>query len=285
MRTVAVVGLGTMGSRIARRLLDAGYDLVVWNRSPEKAAPLADLGASVAQTPAEATRRADVVITMVSDPRALKDVTEGPDGVAAGAGASTTVIQMSTVGIEPVQRLASILPAETGLLDAPVLGSIAEAESGSLKIFVGGQPALVERWTSLLSVLGSPIHVGDVGAGSAAKLVANSTLFGLLGVLGEALLLARALGLPDEVAFDVLAATPLAAQAERRRPSVETGEYPTRFSLSLARKDAGLVTGAGTNLRLAEAALAWLEEAEAAGLGELDYSALLGYMLGYPFDS
>jgi 3-hydroxyisobutyrate dehydrogenase-like beta-hydroxyacid dehydrogenase len=285
MTTVAVVGLGTMGSRIARRLLDAGYDLVVWNRSPDRAAPLADLGASVAQTPAEATRRADVVITMVSDPRALKDVTEGPDGVAAGAGASTTVIQMSTVGIEPVRRLASILPAEAALLDAPVLGSIAEVETGSLKIFVGGPLALVERWTPLLSVLGSPIHVGVVGAGSAAKLVANSTLFGVLGVLGEALLLARALGLPDDVAFEVLAATPLAAQAERRRPSVEAGEYPTRFSLSLARKDAGLVTDAGANLRLAEAALAWLEEAEAAGLGELDYSALLGYMLGYPFTS
>jgi 3-hydroxyisobutyrate dehydrogenase-like beta-hydroxyacid dehydrogenase len=280
MTTVGVVGLGTMGSRIARRLLDAGYGLVVWNRSPDKAAPLVDLGASAAQTPAEATRRTDVAITMVSDPRALKDVTEGPDGVAAGAGASSTVIQMSTVGIEPVQRLASILPAETGLLDAPVLGSIAEVESGSLRIFVGGPPVLVERWTPLLSVLGSPIHVGGLGAGSAAKLVANSTLFGVLGVLGEALLLARALGLPDDVAFEVLAATPLAAQAKRRRPSVETGEYPNRFSLFLARKDAGLVTAAGANLRLAEAALAWLEEAEAAGLGELDYSALLGYMLG-----
>jgi 3-hydroxyisobutyrate dehydrogenase-like beta-hydroxyacid dehydrogenase len=284
MTTVAVVGLGAMGSRIARRLLDAGHEVVVWNRTPDKTAQLVDLGAIPADTPAEAARSADAVITMVSDPNALRDVTEGPTGIAASAGVSTTVVQMSTVGTEPVSRLASLLPAGTGLLDAPVLGSIAEAESGSLTIFVGGPLPLVERWTPILSEFGSPIHVGPLGAGSAAKLVANSTFFGVLGVLGEALTLARALGLPDDVAFEVLAATPLAAQAERRRPSLESGEYPARFSLSLARKDAELIlaaaAAAGADLRLAKAARTWLQEAEEAGLGDLDYSAVLAHMLG-----
>jgi 3-hydroxyisobutyrate dehydrogenase/2-hydroxy-3-oxopropionate reductase len=289
MTTVAVVGLGAMGSRIARRLLDAGNDLVIWNRTPDKAAQLVDLGAIRADTPAEATRPADTVITMVSDPNALQDVTEGPTGIASGIGTSTTVIQMSTVGTEPISRLASILPQGTGLLDAPVLGSIAEAESGSLKIFVGGPLPLVEQWTPMLSELGSPIHVGPLGAGSVAKLVANSTLFGVLGVLGEALALARALRLPDDVAFEVLAATPLAAQAERRRPSLESGEYPARFSLSLARKDAELIlaaaAAAGADLRLAKAALTWLGEAEGAGRGDQDYSAVLAQMLGGPTTS
>ena len=221
---------------------------------------------------------------MVADPAALAAVTEGPSGVAAGAGASTTVIEMSTVGPAAVGRLASVLEPGTGLLDAPVLGSTSEAESGSLRIFVGGPADLVERWTPLLSALGSPRHVGALGAGAAAKLVANTTLLGTLGVLGEALALADGLGLSREAAFDVLAGTPLGAQAERRRAAIETGEFPVRFSLALARKDADLIAAAaaeaGVDLRLADAARTWLADAEADGLGEQDYSVVLARILG-----
>jgi 3-hydroxyisobutyrate dehydrogenase-like beta-hydroxyacid dehydrogenase len=268
---------------MARRLLDAGHDLVVWNRTSTRLAPLTDLGATPAPTPAEAAGRAEAVITMVADPQALRDVTEGPDGVAAGAGASTTIIQMSTVGPESVSRLASVLPPGTGLLDAPVLGSLSEAEAGSLKVFAGGPRALIERWKPVLSALGTPINVGPLGAGTAAKLVANSTLLGVLGVLGEALALARGLGLSTDSTFEVLAGTPLAAQAERRRPAIETGEYPLRFHLSLGRKDADLILEAaascGADLRLGKAALAWFADADEDGLGERDYSAVLGYIL------
>ena len=282
MSTVAVIGLGAMGSRMARRLLDAGHELVVWNRTPARADELAARGAELAASPADAARGADVVITMVADPAALQDVTEGTDGIAAGADETTTVIQMSTVGPAAISRLAAALPAGR-LLDAPVLGSLAEAEAGELRIFVGGPDELVEEWTPPLSVLGSPLHVGPLGAGSAAKLVANTTLFGTLGVLGEALALADALGLDRNTAFEILASTPLAAQAERRRPSLEAGEYPPRFSLSLAHKDADLIAesaaAAGLDLRLAEAARSWLREAEEAGLGEADYSAMLARIL------
>jgi 3-hydroxyisobutyrate dehydrogenase-like beta-hydroxyacid dehydrogenase len=285
MTVVAVVGLGAMGSRLARRLLDAGHEVVVWNRTREKATPLVDLGAARAETPAEATRRAEAVLTMVSDPPALRAVTEGPSGVAAGAN-SMTVIEMSTVGPAAVARLASVLPEGTGLLDAPVLGSVSEAESGSLHVFVGGPAPLAERWMSLLSTFGSPIHVGPLGAGASAKLVANLTLFGVLGVLGEALALAGGLGLSRRAAFDVLAATPLAAQAERRRPAIEAGEYPPRFRLSLARKDADLITEAaeeaGVELRLAKEASRWLAEAVEAGWGDRDYSAVLQQILRKP---
>jgi 3-hydroxyisobutyrate dehydrogenase-like beta-hydroxyacid dehydrogenase len=186
------------------------------------------------------------------------------------------------VGPQAVRRLATRLAAGVELLDAPVLGSISEAEQGSLTVFAGGPPRLVERWTRLLSALGTVVRVGDVGAGSAAKLVANSTLFGTLGVLGEALALADALGLEREAAWQVLSATPIAAPAERRRPAVESGEFPQRFSLALAHKDADLVTdaarGAGADPRLAEAARSWLEDAERAGRGDLDYSAVLAFI-------
>jgi 3-hydroxyisobutyrate dehydrogenase/2-hydroxy-3-oxopropionate reductase len=283
MSTVAVIGLGAMGSRIARRLLDAGHDVVVWNRSPAKAAELAELGAAPAASPAEAARRSEAVVTMVSDPAALAEVSEGPSGIAAGAGASATVIEMSTVGPGAVSRLATVLGPGTGLLDAPVLGSVSEAEAGSLRIFVGGPADLVERWTPLLFTLGSPLHVGPLGAGAAAKLVANTTLFGTIGVLGEALALADGLGLAREASFDVLAGTPLAAQAERRRAAIDSGEFSPRFSLALARNDADLIAAAaaaaGVDLRLASAARAWLADAEAAGLGDRDYSAVLGRIL------
>jgi 3-hydroxyisobutyrate dehydrogenase-like beta-hydroxyacid dehydrogenase len=284
MATVAVVGLGAMGSRIAERLLGAGNELVVWNRTSEKTAPLAARGAVAARSPSEAARDAEVVLLMVADPVALRSVTEGPDGVLAGARPSTTVIQMSTVGPADVEELASKLPTGVELLDSPVLGSISEAEAGTLKVFASGEPELVERWTPLLSALGTVVRVGPVGAGTAAKLVANSTLLGTLGVLGEALALARALGLPDEQAFEVLSATPLAAQAERRREPFERGDYPLRFALSLGRKDAELITsaasGAGLDVKVAAAVAEWFAQAEQTGRGEADYSAILGHIAG-----
>jgi 3-hydroxyisobutyrate dehydrogenase/2-hydroxy-3-oxopropionate reductase len=267
---VAVVGLGGMGSRIARRFLDAGHELTVWNRTAAKVEQLVEAGAAAATSPAEAAARSEVVITMVSDPSALQAVTEGPEGVAAGVGGETTVIEMSTVGPAAVARLASTLSAE--LLDAPVLGSLSEAESGSLSIFVGGEATSFERCRELLSVLGSPIHVGPSGSGAAAKLVANTTLFGVIGALGEALALAEGLGLSRESAFEVLATTPLAAQAERRRPALESRDFPPRFPLRLARKDADLIAETGMDLRLTNAARSWLAE---AGDGNRDYSAVL----------
>ena len=281
MNRVAVVGLGAMGSRIARRLLDGGNELVVWNRDPARATTLAELGATRAESPADAACGADVVVTMVSDPGALQAVTEGPDSVAAGADERTTVIQMSTIGPEAVIRFASVLRDGVGLVDAPVLGSVSEVESGTLKIFAGGPEPLVERWLPLLSTLGTVLRVGGVGAGSAAKLVANATLIGTIGLVGESLALADALGLSRTVAFDVLATTSLAEQAERRRPAIESGDYPPRFALSLARKDADLILAASAaDVRILRAARTWLANAEAAGLGAKDYSAVLTTILG-----
>jgi 3-hydroxyisobutyrate dehydrogenase/2-hydroxy-3-oxopropionate reductase len=281
---VAVIGLGTMGGSVARRLLDTGHDVVVWNRSPEKAELLVTAGAIRADTPAEAARSADAVLTFLADPEALAAVTDGPDGLAAGVDGDTTVIEMSTVGPEAIARLAATLPGGTPLLDAPVLGSASEIEAGALRIFVGGPEELAERWRPLFGALGTPTHVGTLGAGAAAKLVANSTLFGALGVLGEALALADGLGLSREAAFAVLAGTPIGPQAERRREAITSGEYPKRFSLRLGVKDATLVTdaadAAGVDARLAEAARSWLEDANAADFGERDYSAVIAYMLG-----
>jgi HAD superfamily hydrolase (TIGR01450 family) len=277
--TVAVVGLGAMGTRIAARLLKAGYDVVVWNRTFEKAKALGERGAMVATTPAEAATGADVLITMVADPRALRAVS---DRIVAGADAPLRLIEMSTVGPAAVLELSQKLPADVRLIDAPVLGGIAEAEAGTLTVFAGGAPEAVAAVRALLEQLGTVHHVGPLASGAAAKLVANAALFGSVALLGEAVALARRLGLADEAAYEVLATTPLAAQAERRRSAIADGDYPRRFALSLARKDADLIEAAargGRELPLLAATRRWLVEAEASGAGQRDYTAVLARIL------
>ena len=269
MATVAVLGLGGMGSRIARRLLDAGHDVVVWNRTAAKAKGFP----RVAPTAADAARAAEVTITMLANPEALREVSAAIE--------PRTLIEMSTVGPDAVHELAARLPG-VPLLDAPVLGSRSEAETGTLHVFAGGPLELYGQWQPLLAALGTVHHVGPLGAGASAKLVANSTLLGAIGTLAEALRLGDRLGLSRDVAFEVLAATPIAAQAERRRPALEANDYPPRFPLALAHKDAELVTAAAPELRLAEAARSWLADADAASWGRRDYSSLLAWILEVP---
>ena len=267
MASVAVLGLGAMGSRIARRLLDAGHDVVVWNRTREKTAGFP----RVAATPHEAARDADVTITMLRDADALREVTREL--------APRMLIEMSTVGPAAIAELAQRVPR---LLDAPVLGSVSEVEQGTLHLFVGGADDLYAQWQPLLATLGTTHHLGPLGAGASAKLVANSTLFGTIGVLGEALRLADRLGLSRASAFEVLAATPIAPQAERRRAAIEANDFPPRFQLALAHKDAELVSAAAPELRLAQAARSWFADANAASFGDRDYSSVLAWILDVP---
>ncbi|HET7573053.1 MAG TPA: NAD(P)-dependent oxidoreductase [Gaiellaceae bacterium] len=271
---VAWIGLGAMGSRMASRLARAGHVVVAWNRTGARAE---ELGVDVAASPREAAAAAEVAFTMVADPDALRAVTEGADGVLAGLCPGVTLVEMSTVGPEAVRRLAAALPEGRRMVDVPVLGSRAEAESGTLTLFAGGDAETLEPLLPLLRVLGEPLHVGPLGCGAAAKLVANASLLGVVALLGETLALADALGLPRERAFELLAVTPLAAQAERRREAVESGEFPPRFPVRLARKDAELIREAAADreLPLLEAARHWFEAAEEAGLGEADYAAVL----------
>lgn len=280
---LAVVGLGAMGSRIAARLLGAGHRVTVWNRTRQRAEPLAAAGATVAASPAEAARAADHVITMLADPPALLDVVTSPDGLAVGLRAGHTLLEMSTVGPSTVHQLVDLLPSGVTVMDAPVLGSISEAEAGTLTVFVGGAGDDAEAVRPLLEAVGTPLHVGPLGSGAAVKLVANTTLVGTLGLLGETLALAEGLGLDRDVAFRVLATTPLAPQAERRRPVVEGGEPPVRFRLALATKDAELIADEARRARvdaaMVQVAAERFRAAEQAGAGDRDYSVVLRHML------
>jgi 3-hydroxyisobutyrate dehydrogenase-like beta-hydroxyacid dehydrogenase len=221
---------------------------------------------------------------MLSDASALSSVLRRRDGILAGVDREVAIWQMSTVGVDTTERLAASLPPQAPLLDAPVLGSLAEAEGGRLTILVGGAVELFQRWRLLLAVLGTPVYVGAAGAGSAAKLLANAALLGTLQLFGETLRLGDDLGVPRVVAYRVLKSTPLAAQVERRRMCIEALHFPARFALALAHKDALLIRQAAARRQPApalwDAVTASLASCMEAGWDDLDYTAMLAGILG-----
>ena len=284
---IAVIGLGAMGSRIARRLLGAGHQVAVWNRTPERAEPVAAAGARAAVSPADAAAGASHVITMVADAPALLDLVRRPDGLAGALGAGQTLLEMSTVGPTAIREVRALIARSVAMADTPVLGSLSEVDAGSLTVFAGGNEATVGAARPLLEPLASRVlHVGPLGTGAAAKLVANATLLSTLAALGESFAVGRRLGLDDEQVLEVLGTTPLAAQADRRR-QVLTGDTPdVRFRLALGLKDAALIAaeahGAGADIPLLDAVEGWFRGAVDAGAGDLDYSAVVQHIAQVP---
>jgi 3-hydroxyisobutyrate dehydrogenase-like beta-hydroxyacid dehydrogenase len=283
---IAFLGTGFMGRPMAIRLLDAGHDLTVWNRTAEKAEPLVQKGAVRADSPAEAAAEAEVVITMLADQPALEEVLFGPGGAAESLRPGQTMVEMSTIGPEAVGRIGELLPDGVALVDAPVLGTVPQATDGSLKIFVGGTRDQLDRLRPVFDALGSPRLMGPQGAGAAMKLVVNATLPTLMAALGESLSLADGLGLPEDAVLDVLADSAIGVTVRSKRPLIESGQYRPNFKLHLALKDAGLIQeaaeGAGRAAPVARAAQGWLRAANEAGLGDLDYSAVIPHIRGRP---
>jgi 3-hydroxyisobutyrate dehydrogenase-like beta-hydroxyacid dehydrogenase len=283
---IAFLGIGFMGLPMAMRLVDAGHDVTVWNRTSEKADPVVQKGAVRAESPAEAVAGAEVVITMLADDGALEQVLFGRGGAAESLRAGHTLVEMSTVGPDAVRRIRDRLPADVEVVDAPVLGTVPQATDGSLKIFAGGTKDQLERLRPLFEVMGSPRHMGPLGSGAAMKLVVNATLPTLMSALGESLALADGLGLSEDAVLDVLADSAIGVTVRSKRPLIESGEYRPNFKLHLALKDAVLVQeaaeGSGMTAPVARAAQGWLRAAEEAGLGELDYSAVIPHIRRRP---
>jgi 3-hydroxyisobutyrate dehydrogenase-like beta-hydroxyacid dehydrogenase len=283
---IAFLGLGLMGEPMARRLLGASHDLTVWNRSPDKAKGLVEAGAERAATPAEAAAAAEATITMLSTPAVVEEVVFGSQGAAEGLAPGSALIEMSTIGPRALARIAERLPQGVAVVDAPVLGSVPQATDGSLSIFVGGSEEDYARWRDVLGAMGEPRHVGSLGAGAAMKVVVNSTLGAVMTAFGEAMALADALGLEEKAVLDVLEGSPIGATVARKRGHLESDAYPPNFRLALAVKDLNLVEetarAEGLDFKVAAAAKAWYEAAEQAGLGDLDYSAVVAHVRGRP---
>ena len=281
MAKIAFFGLGQMGTPMAARLLQVGHELTVWNRTRAKAEALVEQGAAAAASPGDAVSGADFIVTMLANPTALEQVLFADDGVVGALSPGQWLIDMSTVGPDTIRSVGRRLPDQVTLVDAPVRGSVPEATTGRLAIFVGATPTAFKHVEPLLAPLGTPHRVGGPGAGAAAKLVANLVVGVAITALGEALALGDTLGLDRTTVLDVLTETPIGSTVKIKRPNIESGNYPPSFKLRHALKDLRLVTETadGKNLELTAAARDWLEQAAADGAADLDVSAVVATIL------
>jgi 3-hydroxyisobutyrate dehydrogenase-like beta-hydroxyacid dehydrogenase len=238
MEKIAFLGLGSMGLPMARRLLTAGYELTVWNRTATKAELLASEGAKVAATPAEAVRDADVVVTMLADPDAVHAVV---DAMAPALRSGSYLIDMSSIGPQSFTDVVAKLPEGVTAIDAPVLGSVDRAAAGELVLFVGGDPTPVQ---SVLHQFGRITRCGKPGAGSALKIVIITAVIVGVTEIAEAMKLAAAYDLPDDLVKAALGNSPLGGAAAR---AFADGVY---YPIRLAAKDVALAALA-TDLPLA----------------------------------
>jgi len=285
MAEIAFLGLGQIGAPMATRLLQAGHELTVWNRTPDRAKPLAVAGATVARSPAEAGTGAALAITMLATPEALKDVVLGAEhGLVRALGPGQMYIDMSTVGPHTVRSIAAQFPQGVAVVDAPVRGSVSQAAEGRLEIFVGASDEDFERARPILESLGSVGHVGGFGAGAAMKLVANLVLGASIAAVGEALALGERLGLGRTPLLNMLEGSQLSPLVRAKRSNIESGHYPPNFKLRHAAKDLRLVIEAASaldrDLKVSAAARAWLDAAVKRGAADLDYSAVVATIIG-----
>jgi 3-hydroxyisobutyrate dehydrogenase len=278
---VAFLGLGTMGAAMAANLARAGFEVTGWNRTPGRAAELADLGVEMAASPADAVADSPIVVICVSDTPDVEAVLFGPDGVVAGARPGTLIIDCSTIAPSGSWDFAARLK-EHGLamVDAPVSGGSEGAKNATLTIFVGGDAADVERARSVLSAMGRTItHVGPIGAGQAVKAVNQVILAGTYLGVAEGIVLAIKAGLDVTQVVDALGGG--AAQSwvlANRSGRMLDNDYPLGFKVVLHRKDLGIALDLAAQLgaTLPVSALAAQLETGliAGGHGDDDMSAL-----------
>ena len=278
--TIALFGTGLMGVPLAERLLDASYPLVVWNRSVEKTAPLAKKGAVVAETPAQAVQAAEVLITWLADRVAIQEVLFPAERASLLKG--RTIVQMATIGPSHSRGLMDAAQAHGAeYLEAPVLGSIPEAQKGTLLLMVGSTSAQYQRFLPLLKVFGeNPVHVGDVGQAAAMKLAFNQLIASLTSAFSLSLGLIQEEGVRVELFMDMLRESALYAPTFDKKllrmlkRDYTNPNFPTRHLL----KDADLFLDAAGEHGLVAACLEGVRDTIAVtlakGLAEADYSAI-----------
>ncbi len=278
---IGFIGLGTMGGPMAARLLDAGFELTVHNRTREREQPLAERGAQRAASPREAATGAAVVCTMVSDTPDVEAVLLGEHGAAAALEPGAIVIDMSTISPEAVRRLhASLAEREVALLDAPVSGGSEGAQQGTLSIMVGGDGAALERVRPVLEVLGRTItYVGPSGAGQVAKAMNQVIVAGTYAAVAEGLALGVAAGIDVEAAHRAVSGGAAASWGlTHRGPNMLRNSYPLGFRVRLHRKDLGIALATAAELGIPLPLAAYVAQLETGlikrGYGDEDVSAI-----------
>jgi 3-hydroxyisobutyrate dehydrogenase len=279
---VAILGLGTMGAGMAKNLLAAGFPVTVYNRTRAKAEPLAATGARIAESPADAGRDAEVIISMLSDEAASRAAWAGEQGALSGARAGTVLIESSTVTPKWIAELGGMADARgLMLLDAPVTGSRVQADTAQLIFLVGGDAAALESVRPALAAMSKEIvHLGPSGSGARMKLINNFLAGVQVASLAEALAWIERGSLDRELALKVLKSgapgSPLLAAISAR---MVEAKYDVNFLLALMDKDLRYASAdaatVGVDLRTASSAEARFSEAMSAGLSEKDMSAVI----------
>jgi 3-hydroxyisobutyrate dehydrogenase len=275
---VAVLGTGIMGAPMARNVRAAGHDVSAWNRSRERAEPLAEDGIAVAGSVAEAVAGADVVVTMLADAAAVEAVAEEALDAIDGA----VLAQMSTIGLDATERLAT-RAADAGVefVDAPVSGTKQPAEQGKLLVLASGPEDVRERVGPVFDAVGAKtVWLGEAGSGQRLKLVLNAWLLGMTEALAEAIALAEGLGVDPRTFLETIDGAPVGAPyAQLKGPMMIDGEFPPAFPLELAAKDAGLALeaaeAAGLRLGALTAVAEQMRRATEAGHGDEDMAATI----------
>ncbi len=282
MRRVAFLGLGIMGSRMAARLLDAGFAVTVWNRTAARTQALRTKGATVAESPADAVVQADVAITMLGDPASVKEVALSRDGVVETLAPGGMYVDMTTVDPDTAQAVdCACRDRAIVFLEAPVTGSKSAAANGELVVMVGGPAEGLERAREVFKPLAKHIvHVGPVGAGAMMKLVNNLAIAGSMLALFEGFTLGRKAGLSDETMHEVLThsalASPLLALKGR---AVIARDFDAHFAFKHMAKDIRLAVKEADTRHLSLPLVGLVNALFAAGLergyDDEDFAALI----------
>ncbi|KAI8472738.1 MAG: 6-phosphogluconate dehydrogenase [Monoraphidium minutum] len=277
--TLGFVGIGIMGLAMTNNLIKAGYRVVVWNRNPEKCAPLKAAGAEVAGSASEVASKAEITFAMLSDPEAAAAVA---GDLVTGLGPGKGYVDVSTVDAETSAAIAAQVRAAGALfLEAPVSGSKGPAEQGQLIFLCAGDRALFDAAAGPLDVMGKKaFYLGEVGAGAHMKLVVNMVMGSMMASFAEGLSLADQLGLSQQDMLDVVALGAIASPMfALKGPNMAKGSYPTAFPLKHQQKDLRLALAAadaaGQPLGVAAAANDLYIRAKGLGHGDADFSAVL----------
>jgi 3-hydroxyisobutyrate dehydrogenase len=283
MQRIALLGLGTMGSRMAANWINRGFSVSVWNRTRAKAEPLAAMGAAIAASPGAATENADIVWAMVADDDASRDVWLGGEGALAGIRPGAIAIESSTLSPAWVRELAGLAAASgVDFLDAPVGGSKAVAAEGKLAVFVGGEAAVLERARPAFEAIGGRIHhLGPHGAGATWKLINYMMAGAQIAGAAEGLTLAAKAGIDVAKAAELIAGGVTASPAVtgKLQRMIEKRLGDPDVALRLVAKDQryalALARSLGVTLEMIAASAEIYRRAEAEGLGDLDLAAVI----------
>ena len=285
MANLGFIGLGSMGSRIAARLLAKGHTVTGYNRTRAKAEWLIERGVHLAESPREVARSADLVFTMVTDSAALEAIASGPDGVLEGLSAGKTFVEMSTVNPETTRSLSAQARARGAeMLDCPVSGSILTLEQGKLTMMVGGERATFDRVQPVLLDIGAKAtYVGGPGTAVSMKIALNISIGAQLLAFSEGILLAEKSGIDRKTAVDVFLSSAMASpMLQYRGPFVLDMPAEAWFDVRMLQKDAGLALALGRELGVALPATALANEmltaARGLDLGEKDCAAIFNVL-------